>query len=660
MKLVLVIERKETYSFAFDLLDHGVSQFWWQDGKSPSVPETAYVSAKVDGVPVEEYKRFRLQVAYAPDHRFTSVDFEGNLVFDDKQFDKETRRKEWVRRKELKLFEGAMGTSFLRLIYCIDEEQRDVLVVPFDVRPLEVRRKLMDCMVDEVVLTNPYLVLSEAGGLSKNPIVREWISGDVECSTSSILMEYEEIKTLIRSIEPVLFQIAHSPASEVKMSDEFGPMALARLRKVNRAVLTRLYKRGFSCCQDACREKVLVRRKVCSFDLMAHRVISSFLQSRLLRLREIDIALGKEVREINEALSKFPDRKDVLEGRLRQARKMQREIREKLRPFFLRYLSPDMPWGKTTTVTHALTVGPGIFPMNDVYQKIYVIMREFERKRFWWMARKGMQRIPKYVRGHSEPSTWQKNYSYVYEAWVFVRLMGAFEANGFKMVEEYKRKISKRICDVFLGQIINDPIEASSKSMDLKVDIYYCVEGRKEGRGDVGAEEIFGCDVGGGRSKLTPDFAIVFTNVRKGDANFGRRHCIVLDAKSGQRLAQYAIEQRNKYALEFLCDGERVDQSWLVYSGGAGDDCFAGIEFSMDDVNGKCWDEELLTGDSLSWNRGMRFEEDGIKDFSMKDIGRCGGHIRANAITAAKTNKVFENFVKSEIATVRKQLGLAE
>lgn len=609
------------------------------------VPELSKISARLVEVSFGKglNKKFKLKLcAKRPDNKFNEVDCDGVFF----------RYKDGERETEVELLRGAMGTSYLELLPPSHRVEggmpHPLLVVRIGVIPAPDRLDLMDRMVDEIVPVNPFLALSNFVDYSISTMRHGWGGGHGDRNLRGITFELEEISDVMKNTSHVLRQIAMSPESiAAKVSTT---ISLGRVRKFEPKVFLSLARKGVSC--DLAKASLSIgvpgACRVVSYDTIAHRAIGSFLRERLSRLRELKMFFDRQVASMKMELKNFPDRGETKDA-LSDVETLRREVVTNMIPFFVYYLGSTMPWWNLNGRVNILTTPRTAFAANAMYMHMYNTMCAFEKKRFWPLAETGFFSVPRYSRvAGEEPSSWQKNYSVVYESWVFLKLMWAFDQSGYGMLGEYKKKLEKNIWNAFLGQRINDPVSAFACQGYLRVDVYYGVEGRLTGK-------LFSCAAGsegeGGREKLTPDFVIVFTNVRSGEY-----HSIVLDAKSGREIGEREIGKRNLYATDFFVGGTPPDQSWLIYSGkyyGT-----AGIEFDSDPSNipNKCWRPEILH--SLDRNRGLTIDDKKGIVGSWKNRQPVG-HVRANARTLGENlDNVFKQFVDIQIATARERLKL--
>jgi hypothetical protein len=308
------------------------------------------------------------------------------------------------------------------------------------------------------------------------------------------------------------------------------------------------------------------------------------------------------------------------------------------------YLADVYPWSQCPR--RALTT-ISIFeiPEASAYKSIYYNCLIFLRKRFFRdSVIEGYLYVPEYIREEEDgtPSVWQRNYSYIYEYWVFNRLVKAFDKAGFQgLKDRYCALIRKKVINLCLGASHNEPIHAESKKGELQIDIFHGISAYRYGLAMSDPFPEFSCSAEGNNDLLTPDFAIVFT----APSRVEYFHWIVLDAKSGQTLRQGDIDKRNKYLTELRrFESEPPDQSWLIYSGNFS--LKSGIEFNADSGN------QLARNNPMTWDCNA-----GILNWKTQKLHPVG-HIRSNILSLQQGGDPFQEFAQGIVSTARARLGL--
>ena len=591
--------------------------------------DCTYVEASLIGVSNAK-GRYRLQLAYKPDFMpVTDKDGDFSTV------DGNTR---------LQLLRGACGLSLMRLLFrnSTAAKWEERFVFRIEVEPSREKRFAMNSLVDELMNVRPQEVFSRFEGLSQTRIERRWVKGEVSADWWSALIKYDEMKKLYVSILPWLRLLIRN--SSVNLALGFRYMSMENLRRMPCKTVHDIEKKA---AIQTIGRKVwgpIVRE---SRNIDIHRAIKDFLirfKAEAAGLQGVVTeAISRDKIEIKELVARdelwklknksqlnqwdIEDKKNEVAAK----EQMVNDIRSMLEGCASLLLG-SYPWSRCDRLP-IVYVPISSVPSSEQYQYLYARMLQFVQKRFFWSSVNGRFFVPRYVRySEGEPSAWQKNYSYIYEVWVFKRIIEAFSREGFEEIsEKYREKACQMLRNLQLGPVANEPVHAEMTNGRMRVDIFHGLRAYKRERGDRWSE-FTSC--GGGR--LTPDFAIIFTNPDGvGAQSF---HWIVLDAKSCWKLDEKATSKRDMYLNKFLRYDEPPDQSWLVYSGEYNGS--AKIEF--DDVN----------DGHFKWRKDL-----GIEGWSDRRVNVCG-HLRVNCNTV-ESYDVFREFAKVEIITAKNRLGVS-
>ena len=328
------------------------------------------------------------------------------------------------------------------------------------------------------------------------------------------------------------------------------------------------------------------------------------------------------------------------------------------------FLTSSFPWFRCCrrrVRRRVTTISINDVPNVESYRALYFLMLRYSKMRNFKGALEGRFYVPQYVRIQADEmsSTWQRNYSFVYEVWVFKRLVDAFSAEGFSgLREKYKRQIACRMKDIILGTVENDPLCASNED-GIEVKLYFGLRAYNDAKLN---DEGFSIKKGENsspeekeRELLTPDFAIVFSQVQ----NPTEKYWMVLDAKSCDVLKERDVKKRDLYYKQLKLDRQKPQQSWLIYSGRLKSSkrvsCVAGLESNAEEVghdSGVSWDEELRTTNPLSENAEASFSGAGWFGYNKLPMD-LRGHLRANVKTDVVTRSVFREFARGQIATAK-------
>ena len=606
-------------------------------------PDWIYVESELEEAKSDEKIEglYQVKLAYRPDY---APKTNASGVFCDKD------------AKRMQLLRGASGKSKLRLLrrtnWTEDYTFEAIAEFDIDVEPSKEKKALLNAMVDELVQINSSAVLSELEGLSKTNLNKKWFSTLRAAPFWDIVTRVVECENLINNISRHLRDISfRCTGSVVREYRRINKEKMGRISPRTRRDMNRMSPSAMSC------HKVMAPVLSMSYDVPIHRAIKSFLLYFKNLVLKLQGELKKSIEDDNERLKEVPAVDEYLPKDIKSEIDFKKNLFGKAEAILKKcqsFLVDLYPWMKCSAIADSsLDCFWGVdVPNTEAYKCTYKLMLEFLQKRNFRGALEGRFYVPQYVRNHNdneEPSTWQKNYSFIYEAWVFKRLVGAFMSEGFKELgTSYAQQVIRCIREIHLGPVINEPICAMINDEALRVQLFYGIIAYSNNE-----TNVKGFTTKYRNSRSTPDYAIVFS-----DSKDSERQCwIVLDAKSGGKLAKKDVDKRNEYSSVIKFKSKKPNQAWLIYSGPKQGS--AKIEFNPDEVQcdvGRSWTPELEGSHPLDCNDKVKYSKEGFSG-EVDYTGKYVGHVRANVSTIAD-NDVFSEFAKGQIAIARKMLAI--
>ena len=620
--------------------------------------ETATVMASLSEPESSHPSRYEycLKLAYNPSHKFDCLrDYDGQLYYYNRE-----KKHEVIQGQ---LLYGAMGPSVLRLTKLNSEgDYVDIWEAVVTVKPNADRLQVMRKMVSEIFPVNPYLAMSSAWGLSKIPVRKDWKEESRSRSIWSALIEYEATKFVFKKIAPHLQSMIASSASKIEKHEAIVGMRFIRrhspqlIRQISLQVAT-MGEQAIDC-------RVCTSVYSDSNDIIAHRVIGDFLRRRLLRLEKIEseyrrfICTGEA--EIADKLS-GGDKKDYHKRAIHEECETIDKIEKLKNSICAMYVSG--PWKELPPSPPVLSLSADAFQYGPHYRYVYSQLSDFAKMQFIWNSSEDVQSrrsTLSHELGSTEgrPNQWIHNYTVIYEGWVFVRILRAFESLGFGMLKQYQSFVVRNAIDAYMGQRHNTQFKLRSNDSNMQIELCYGCSFPPY------SQECKGfCHTKDGTSvPLTPDFSLRISKIDGSEESYA----LVLDAKSGRELCLWDIKARWKYESCVKKDAnDAPDQVWLIYAGKSTGEQKAGIEFSS--LDGKeCWNDDgewhacdrkespCVVNGTFKWSRLGISEKGELKKFSRRDP--FVGHLRANSVTAEKSD-VFEEFVEGIVNTARHVLG---
>lgn len=619
-------------------------------GVKGPVNDIVYLEARLEQIDPNEDLGYlyQLQLAYRPDYE-PQTD-EGGRFF---TWDKKNK----VPVFRMQMLRGASGMSILRLLRRANmtEDSKWEAIAEFDinVRPNPAKKMLLDCMVNEMIRYNPFSVLSKFEGLSQTNIKEERLSSETASNLRDVERQIDEFECLISLLKPYLLDIASRCTGVVVRTYQRIPQE--KLRKISPKTRRDMNRRL---------PLVISHGKVCapvlsmSYDVSIHRAIKGFLLYFENCVVDLINKLKDSISADEDWLSKVPVIDKFLPKDIKKEIEFKRSLLDKTKKIVGQcqpFLTEECPWMQcrgvvSGSIDYLATVD---IPNTEAYNRTHKIMMDFLKLRDFKGRLNGCFRLPKYVRDSDdgECSTWQKNYSFIYEAWVFKRLVQAFMNVGFKELgTNYLRQIEQSIKNIHLGPVINNPIYAEMKQNDssLRVELYHGIIAYPDGTYSIRG---FSARHRNKKGRETPDYAIIFY----GKDPAKKPYWVVLDAKSWMKLDVDAMRARDKYMNAVRLNGEKPNQGWIIYSGPQNG--FAEIEFNPDDQNQNNWPwtDELKDEDPLAGNAGASFTRYGLSGGNTED--RYVGNVRAN-VNTIKVCDVFSEFAMGQIEIAKKKLQI--
>ena len=606
---------------------------------------SALVRASIQLDAGDKHCEYFLQVGEQPDVR-ASVDTH-NLVNGGsfKCWDNELQQEV----NEFKLFRGPFGASMLYLVEYGNPSRFDkaaevtVLLDKDDVRGDYYDRMVADLLDDNL----PHYVLDDfKWQMARNLFSITWNDGYTSTEDPELMLT--AIRDVVKHLERPLEYI--NQCAQTTFVRDRRRVFLSRAshldKRMKREVGSLMRRRGADDIYHIAEEKVGEPRHVASCCTNAHSVIWTFLGKFLLRRlslirnrleeRQRDagtVIAGKQAvirnnsdqRAVKTAKNIAVDRSSEFES-LRKKIELQKTIARKVRGLMSFPVFNNCRNGLTVFDVEAEE-----FSDNAAYRRIYDLMLDFCRSRFWWIedGSNCFWRMPKLVLSEDGKSRLQLKYSIVYENWCYSRMILAMKALGYDFVGGNALKR-------------NDNTLAIFRRGTVEVQIFHGITALKKKKG---SKDVF---VSYKTGKLTPDFAIVVKNLN-GDVAW-----VVADAKSDARLSKHIVEKRQKYAEHILLFGKHKPFASIIFRSGEADGDFALLEFPPPPLSPNY---KQLQGITIEETDDDNSNEDyhwiigkGIVE-GPNDSTPYHGHVRVNVASIAKNPDIFEQFMEGIVST---------
>ena len=587
---------------------------------------------------------YMLQVGNNPDIRIhvniNKIGQEAKFVWE--HYDDKLRCN--IKEEKFKLFRDTMGTSYLYLIE-YDNEQRFIQMAEVTVLldKLDVRGGYYDRMVKDLFCQGlPHFVLNDfKWQMARNKFSIGWNDGYTSVENPDVMLL--ALLRIVRKMRPLLAQINESAQmsfcrvprrrhiSQISHYDKRTLRGIASAMRHHAADW--VIKVSEESVQEPCRQA--------TFNTPAHSVLFTFLSTFILdRINVIEDNLSLRIEQLAHELptdGSFSSKNIVTDKRaVFQSLDRKLKVSKRLKNVVLGLMSYQM-FSSGHEVLSVYDVDASEFSSNDAYLKLYFLLLDYSRVRFWWIGDKknGIWRIPKIQLSDSGESRLQLKYSIVYENWCYARMIRA-------LVDDLHY-------DCIMGRTFEDCDEALVvfRKDNIQVKLMHGITAKKP-RKDRSSEFVY---TGEDSNKKTPDFAIVICNRENNKDKW-----VVLDAKSDARLRSHMVKARSKYAI-IERHGEKPFASILFRSGESDGEC-AGIEFPSPPIfENRATviqkDEEKLddhSKDDYKWVAGRGIVE------GEKNLPPYHGNLRVNVASLTNNETVFSEFMDGLITTALRLL----
>ena len=553
------------------------------------LPYNAMVSAVITNVPSAEENEDKFELRLKDDHAEKNVfskNHAGRLFRPANRENDEGLVDEVLEEFEIPLFSGGIGPECLVLKF----RGNIICEIDVDVKASPRKNDLFFRMISEVLNRNPFLALAtqDKPGPRSRVGLFDAVSKDPtgDDSVSSGLVRLALIQWVVSELEVPMAQICDAPKKRISSANVRMPIERCRHFKPKYLKSERFVGR-----------KLTVRGGVreLSNDTLQNRVLKGFLSSRLRELKGIYKRLENDRLEAQSIRRGVRQKLKVIDAYREDVAIVMRRIG--------RWLSRDALSGVTALEGESVFRFPrSQFECSIGYARAYVVMARYEMICQFWRPGHGVKYVPRFTSRNNLTSGrrfHQNPYSYIYEAWCFLKLKDAFSRIGFDVAHQYYRKIVSGLQrTILLSQEVNDPVYAWNKELGLRLALFYRVrayykdaqgffapDGYKPLRKNSNDSNLYvDKDTGGisytqnKREETTPDFVVLFLNEGSRLPLKGI-YAIVLDAKTTDREVE-SDEQLVLKRLDYLSAikilrfrlGENKNpvspsQSWLVYPG---------------------------------------------------------------------------------------------
>ena len=547
--------------------------------------------------------------------------------------------------ERFRLFKESMGATLLLLA---DEDhgcihtlaQADVELDPDDRRPFR-----YDRMVEELLEGGlPHYVVEDfEWQMLRNRFSFGW--GDGYASRENDHVMLEAMQRTVGEMCPCLRSICVAPRSGIERIQIRRPLAKIKSPDARtRRNIARAMAMGGGMDLDGC--SVLAVCKKTTLGVAAHSVLRTFLEDFVLRRCEIVEAhfrealrdlkahpggdgITRRMKHWDGGMSQDLIGQGGLVRDIRRVRQLEEAVRGLLRlPVF----------EEARERLTIFDVDAGEFMHTEAYSRLYRLMRDFLRARFWWEGdnEPAWWTIPRLRLDKNGETRLQRKYSIVYENWCFARLAAAFAELGYAVREVAPFALCEGACLAFA----KDGVE---------VVVQHGVYAKKFGRKRRPRNDEFECTAQ--RPESTPDFAAIVT--KNGCPNFA---WFVGDAKSDGAVTERMARKRCEYADELQFRGETPFASVLFVSGeNTGE--HPGIDFPPPPLAPVPEAEEEgekpffdHSSDDYRWVTGQGVVEGPANLFKLH------GHLRANVVSVQAEPGIFREFVEGMVATACRRI----
>lgn len=547
------------------------------------------------------------------------------------------------------LFRESMGTTLLLLV---DEDHERIYTLAQTVVELasDDRRPIhYDRMVEELVNGGvPHYVVEDfEWQMLRNRFSFGWEDGYVSHENDKVMLE--AMQRTIVDMRPCLHAICLAPRLGIARFQQRRPLSKIKSPDARtRRNIARAMAMGGGMDLDRCFIPIICKKSTCG--VTAHSVLRTFLEYYVLRRCEIIVGHFREKLcklKANPGWDDVMQRKKHWDGGVSQdligwgtlVRDIQRvqqlgnTVRGMLRlPVF----------EEANARLTIFDVDAGEFMHTEAYTRLYCLMRNFLRARFWWEGdnESAWWTIPRLRLDENGETRLQRKYSIVYENWCLARLAAAFDELGYTGQKRSPFALCSDACLVF------------SKD-GVEVVVQHGVYARKYGRKNRPARETFErTDEKNDHKKKhssesTPDYAFVVK--KSGCPKFA---WFVGDAKSDAQVTEKMSKKRCEYASVLKFDGEAPFASVLFVSAEKTGE-HPGIDFpplplpSVAEVEEEEGEKPPYdhSSDDYRWVPGQGVVE------GPTNVYKFHGNFRVNVVSVQANPGIFREFVKGMVAT---------
>lgn len=614
---------------------------------------SAVVSASITLEDGDATGLYMLQVGSMPDIRVcvNIADLRQKVDFKWDHYD--SKLKYNVAESNFKLFRDTMGTSLLYLIEYKDKQARFIPMAEVTIllENSDVRGGYYDRMVKNLLDKGlPHFVLNDfKWQMARNQFSVGWSDGYTSVESPDVMLR--ALLRVVKKMRPLLAQINES--AQMSFCGVLYHRRISQISHCNNRTLagisSALRFRGSDRIVDVSEETVLEPRRLATFNTHAHSALYTFLDVFVLnRINIVDdnlsVRIKRQERQLSDLLgNESPSKKNILAENSAVLQSFQRKLwaTRRLRKIVFGLMSyPIFLSGHEALSIFDVDVAE--FSCDDAYLKLYFLMLDYSRARFWWVGDKmdGIWRIPKIEMGENGESRLQLKYSIVYENWCYAHMILAL-----------RDELKYNCID---GRMLENCDEGSIvfRKGDIEVKLLHGITAWKRNK-KKNSEFVYSGDRS---SKKTPDFAIVIR-----DCKTNKEKWAVLDAKSDGGLRPHMVEVRSEYAsnIKRRIEGREEEPfaSVLLRSGelNGGDAAidFPPLPIVEDRVASVPKDEDLLNDhskDDYKWEAGCGIVE------GEETPPPYHGDLRVNVSSLANNETVFSEFMEGLIFTALRLL----
>ena len=534
---------------------------------------------------------------------------------------------EYQGESTVKYFINTWRTTWLRF-HRMTEPDVQIFEVPVTVVDCSGRGMMYLKMLRDVLSVNPGLALPEDNRMFVprlfDLVFSECQNGDTDINWD--LFEYEklhdDLELLVFGHNPLLRTIELNPVVGQKIGERYMPFG--KVRHITTRQINALEYRGVD-YHDPCADQYAVAEEVFLEDShgLANRAIKTFLEEALRALERLERKFARQHKLYQLAHhANHKTESQHCNQRIKSAFEKARQVKmdsQHLR----RYVESNKLWRSLTGNVRLRDCRYDIFSSRPDYLRVYGVIYRYYMRKHWLPTYEGDCFTLSYdVKEKPVSNGLQRSFNFMYEAWVFVRLLKAFSRNGFNLGLAYSKMLC-RMDDVFMGLDANESVVAVANDGKIGVRLTYGVVEKYSDK------------------PLTPDFSVEFENMES-----HQKHVIIMDAKTSvswnPKAMEKAADKRDRYLqMHWEAPQNFPNQSWLVYNGDS--DSTAAIEFAHDE------------GLRLDSNIGLKWEgENGITGAWGLNT-RPVGYLRVNS-NSVEDYDVFNEFVAGQIATARRHI----